>query len=62
MALKEVYPGLFSIASLKEASIADNMDHSNNSIQWNIQFTRLFHDWEVGELASFYKSLYDCKL
>jgi hypothetical protein len=31
-ALKEVYPGLFSIASLKEASIADNMEHSSNSI------------------------------
>jgi hypothetical protein len=61
-ALKEVYPGLFSIASLKEASIADNMEHSSNSIQWNIQFTRLLHDWELGELASFYTSLYDCKL
>jgi hypothetical protein len=53
---------LFSIARLKEASIADNMEHSSNFIQWNIQFTRLIHDWEVGELASFYKSLYDCKL
>jgi hypothetical protein len=61
-ALKEEFPGLFSIASLKEASIADNMEHSSNSIQWNIQFTRLIHDWEVGELASFYKCLYDCKL
>jgi hypothetical protein len=61
-ALKEEYPGLFSITRLKEASIADNMEHSSNSIQWNIQFTRLIHDWEVGELALFYKSLYDCKL
>jgi hypothetical protein len=61
-ALKEEYPGLFSIARLKEASIAENMEHSSNSIQWNIQFTRLIHDWEVGELASLYKRLYDCKL
>jgi hypothetical protein len=61
-ALKEEHPGLFSIARLKEASITDNMERSSNSIQWNIQFTRLMHDWEVGELASFYKSLYDCKL
>jgi hypothetical protein len=38
------------------------MELSSNSIQWNIQFTRLIHDWEVGELASFYKRLYDCKL
>jgi hypothetical protein len=61
-ALKEEYPGLFSIARFKEASIANNMEPSNISIQWNIQFTRLLHDWEVGELASFYKRLYDCKL
>jgi hypothetical protein len=61
-ALKEKYPGLFSIARFKEASIANNMEPSSNSIQWNIQFTRLLHDWEVGELASFYKRLYDCKL
>jgi hypothetical protein len=38
------------------------MEHSSNSIQWNIHFNRLIHDWEVGELASFYKCLYDCKL
>jgi hypothetical protein len=42
--LKEVYPGLFSIASVKEASVADNMEHSSNSVQWNIQFNRLIHD------------------
>jgi hypothetical protein len=38
------------------------MECFSDSIQWNIQFTRLIHDWEVGELASFYKRLYDCKL
>jgi hypothetical protein len=61
-ALKEEYPSLFNIARFKEASIVDNMERSSDSIQLNIQFTRLIHDWEVGELASFYKCLYDCKL
>jgi hypothetical protein len=61
-AVKEEYPNLFNIARFKEASIADNMERSSDSIQWNIQFTRLIHDWEVGELFSFYKRLYDCKL
>jgi hypothetical protein len=61
-ALKEAFPGLYSIACLKEASMADNMERSSNSIQWNIQFSRLIHDWEVEELATFYKCLYDCKL
>jgi hypothetical protein len=53
---------LYTIASIKEASIADNMERSNGTIQWNIQFSRLFHDWEVEVLASFYKCLYDCKM
>ena len=35
-ALKEEFLGLFIIASFKEASFADNMKHSNGSIQWNI--------------------------
>jgi hypothetical protein len=52
-ALKEEYPGLFRIARLKEASVADNMERSSNSTQWNIQFTRLIHDWEVGGVGLF---------
>jgi hypothetical protein len=43
-ALKEAFPGLFIIARIKEAFIVDNVDHSNGSIQWNIQFSRLIHD------------------
>jgi hypothetical protein len=61
-ALKEAFPGLFTIARFKEASITDNAEHSNGTIQWNIQFSRLFHDWEVEELALFYRCLYACKL
>ena len=53
---------MFSIASFKEASIANNMEHSSGIIQWNIQFIRLIHDWEVEVLASFYRCLYDCKM
>ena len=53
---------MFSIARFKEASIADNVERSSDSILWNIQFTRLIHDWEVEELASFYRCLYDCKV
>ena len=49
-------------SSFKEASIADNVERSNGTIQWNIQFSRLIHDWEVEELALFYSCLYACKL
>jgi hypothetical protein len=34
--LKVAYPGLFNIASLKEASIADNVERSNGVTKWNI--------------------------
>ena len=54
--LKDSYLGLFSIARLKEASIADNVELSNGVVQWKIAFTRLMHDWEVEVLASFYSS------
>jgi hypothetical protein len=60
--LKDAYPDLFNMASFKGASIADNMECSNGTIQWNVQFTRLAHDWEIEVLAAFYKDLYDCKL
>jgi hypothetical protein len=60
--LKDTFPGLFSIARFREASIADNMERSNGTIQWNIVFSRLIHDWEVEILASFFfffdKSVY----
>jgi hypothetical protein len=35
-ALKDDFPDLFTIASNKGASIADNMERSNGIIQWNI--------------------------
>jgi hypothetical protein len=60
--LKVAFSGLFNIASFNEASIADNVERSNGATQWNIQFTRLIHDWEVEVLASFYPCLYSCKL
>jgi hypothetical protein len=61
-ALKDAFPVLHSIASNKGASIADNMELYRGSIQWNIQFSRSFHDWEVEGVAAFYKCLYECNL
>jgi hypothetical protein len=61
VSLKDTFPGLCSIARLKEASIADNVERSNGVVQWNIVFTRLVHDWEAEILASFYSRLYSFK-
>jgi hypothetical protein len=38
------------------------MEYSSESIQWNVQFSRLIQDWEVGDLAAFYKCLYEYKI
>jgi hypothetical protein len=59
--LKDTFPGLFNIASLRGASIADNVECYNGSVQWNIVFTRLIHDWEVEVLTFFYSRLYSYK-
>jgi hypothetical protein len=56
--LSEVFPGLFSLASNKEATIADNFDVVSGSRQWNISFMRSLNDWEVEDLASLYSLLY----
>jgi hypothetical protein len=59
--LLEAYPGLYSLASNKEASIADNFDSVSGSRQWNISFVRSLNDWEVDDLVSLYSLLYTFK-
>jgi hypothetical protein len=60
--LKEAFPGLYSLACNKEASIADNLDLSSGSQQWNVTFMRSLNDWEVEDLAPFYSLLYSSTL
>jgi hypothetical protein len=59
--LLEAYPGLYSLANNKEASIADNFDSVSGSRQWNISFVRSLNDWEVDDLVSLYSLLYTFK-
>jgi hypothetical protein len=51
--LKEVFPDLYGIARVKDASMADNMEILGGSVQWNASFVREAHDWEVDVFASF---------
>jgi hypothetical protein len=60
--LLEVYPGLYNLASNKEAFIADNYDVMSGSRQWNISFVTSLNDWEVDDLASLYSLLYSFNL
>jgi len=56
--LKEVFPDLFGIARVKDASVADNMEVLGGSTQWNVSFVREAHDWEVDVFASFFQVLH----
>jgi hypothetical protein len=60
--LLELFPGLYGLASNKEASIADNLELVSGYRQWNISFLRSLNDWEVDELASLYSLLYSYNL
>jgi hypothetical protein len=43
---------------VKDALVADNMEVSGDSIQWNVSFVSEVHDWEVGVFASFFQVLH----
>jgi hypothetical protein len=60
--LREVFLGLYSLASNKEATIVDNYNSLSGSHQWNVSFLRSLNDWEVEDLASFYSLLYSYTL
>jgi hypothetical protein len=60
--LKEAFPDIYNIASAKDASIAENMDFMGGTIQWNVSFFRLVHDWELEVLTSLYTLLYSHRM
>ena len=47
---------------MKDASIVANMDYLSGSLQWNVSFIRLVHDWKVDVLASFFTLLYSHRM
>ena len=62
LSLKVAFPGLYNMASVKDVSIAANMDYLSGSLQCNVSVIRLIHDWEVDVLASFYTLLYSYRM
>jgi hypothetical protein len=60
-ALKEAFSDLYSIASVKDASIVDHLELYSGSHQWNVSFFRVTHDWEVDVFASFFNLLYSLR-
>jgi uncharacterized membrane protein YkvI len=44
------------------ALVTAHLDFSNNSNQWNINFVRTTHGWEVNAFASFFILLYSVRV
>jgi hypothetical protein len=59
---KTTFSGLYSIASLRDASVADHPQFSSGSSQWNANFVRVAHDWELEFFSSFFDQLYSIRL
>jgi hypothetical protein len=55
---KKPFPVLYGLAREKDAFVADHMDYSSGSLQWEISFIRAAHDWELDTVASFFTLLY----
>jgi len=51
-ALKASFLDLFSLPHCKDASVADLLEVSSNSLQWNVNFFKMAHDWKVDSFTS----------
>jgi hypothetical protein len=58
----DAFPGLYEIATMKDASVAVNLEFLGGSSHWNVSFVRAAHDWEVEVFASFFQVLYAVKV
>jgi hypothetical protein len=47
------FPGLYGIATMKDASVVVNLEFMGGSNHWNVIFIKAAHDWEVDVFASF---------
>jgi len=60
--LKKAFSVLYDIARDKDAHVADHLVMVNGSYQWDVNFFRTAHDWEVEVLASFFSLLYSSRV
>ena len=52
------FPELYRIASHPVASIQDLLIYNGTNHQWDVNFTRLVHDWELESVADFLDVIY----
>jgi hypothetical protein len=59
---KTIFSDLYGIARDKDAFVAAHMQHRNDSIHWEVNFTRAAHDWELESISTFFELLYSAKV
>jgi len=62
MILKKAFPVLYGIARDKDALVAAHLVLESGSLQWDVNFMRAAHEWEVEVLASFFTLLYSIRV
>lgn len=45
---------VYGIASVKNASVMDNLEMLSNVIQWNVSFIQAVQNWEVDAISEFF--------
>lgn len=53
---------MFNFACVKDASVADHLELSNDSYRWNVRLIRTSYNWDVDVFASFFYLLYSLRL
>ena len=56
--LEEAFPSLYSLASSRDAWVAQLWDQFGNLGHWNPIFTRLNNDWEMEDVETFFSRLH----
>jgi hypothetical protein len=56
--LKAMFPDLYRIACVPEATVADHMQVRGGAVTWEVHFIRMAHDWELESFSSFLDVIY----
>jgi hypothetical protein len=59
---RKTFPELFNIAQDMDALVADHMLVNNREVNWDMNFIRLVHDWDVDVASFLFNALYSVRL